>query len=129
MLGHAATAVSVRAPEVLDCLAKLSVFENPTTAEPAASDPRILALQAAPGLPERRAVFAAHPELRPPHGFLSSAENRLLDWFYVRGAAPEGVQRALGASAGRLAQLEERALVKLAYYLTFEMLLGFLEDD
>lgn len=96
---------------------------------PAASDPRILALQAAPDLPERRAVFAAHPELRPPHGFLTSAENRLLDWLYVRGAAYEPVQRALGVSDGRVAQLEARALVKLAYYLAFEMLLSFPGDD
>lgn len=129
LLGHAATAVSVRAPEVLDCLAKLSVFENPATAEPPASDPRLLALRAAPGLQERRAVFAAHPELGPLHGFLTSAENRLLEWLYVRGAAYEGVQRVLGVSNGRLAQLEERALTKLAYYLTFEMLLSFPGDD
>lgn len=129
LLGHAATAVSVRAPEVLDCLAKLGVFENPTTAEPAASDPRVLALQAAPDLQERRAVFAAFPELRPPHGFLTTAENRLLEWLYVRGAAYEGVQRALGVSDGRVAQLEERVLVKLAYYLAFEMLLSFPGDD
>ena len=129
LLGHAATAVSVCAPEVLDCLAKISVFENPAGAEPPPSDPRLLALRAAPGLRERRAVFAAHPELRPPHGFLTTAENRLLDWLYVRGAAYEGVQRGLGVSDGRVAQLEARALAKLAYYLTFEMLLSFPGDD
>lgn len=123
-LAEAAGALELTPKELLVCLDRLVVA--PSVASPSRvveDDARVEALNGAKMPLTRQRVAMSHPELRPPHVFLDSEENMVLEGLYWQGLSYREATRELGrVSTLQVKGFATSALEKLAYYLRHQPL-------